>query len=103
MLVGFTQGLGYNFTKSLPLGAVHSKLHAALPQDVVIIMPNLDKLYEPAKAFSNEHSPSKPPQDIENGVILYIGGESLGLTNLLVTHSSCEVSGDVVIVLNFII
>ena len=28
---------------------------------------------------------------MEKCTIFYIGGESLGLTNLLMTHSSCEV------------
>ncbi|EGN97603.1 hypothetical protein SERLA73DRAFT_184369 [Serpula lacrymans var. lacrymans S7.3] len=31
------------------------------------------------------------PVTLENGVILYIGGESLGLTNLLMTHASCDI------------
>jgi len=34
---------------------------------------------------------------IEDCTILYIGEESLGLTNLLITHASCEVSPNVYI------
>lgn len=33
---------------------------------------------------------------VEDCVILYIGGESLGLTNLLVTHASCEVCQSII-------
>lgn len=53
----------------------------------------------PSSVADTSHASSLPISDaastddslIKDCTILYIGGESLGLTNLLITHASCEV------------
>lgn len=41
-------------------------------------------------AASSEHEFHTEPED--EYIIFYVGGESLGLTNILMTHASCQVN-----------
>lgn len=46
----------------------------------------------PDQSDQNEPEHNAPEEiDPTDAVILYVGGESLTLTNLLMTHSSCQV------------
>ncbi|KAJ7577918.1 putative diphthamide synthesis protein-domain-containing protein [Mycena floridula] len=56
------------------------------------VMPNSQILYSsiPNRLYpQQEAAPAQP--SIDDCTIFYVGGESLGLTNLLITHSSCDV------------
>lgn len=50
-----------------------------------------EQLDVPEQAFQNEPEQNCSEIDLKDAVILYVGGESLNLTNLLMTHSSCQV------------
>jgi diphthamide biosynthesis protein 2 len=56
----------------------------ALKKDPPSSVPDLRQDVDRSAASTNESL-------VEDCTILYIGGESLGLTNLLMTHASCEV------------
>ncbi|KAG2124801.1 putative diphthamide synthesis protein-domain-containing protein [Suillus clintonianus] len=67
--------------QSLTIRVLHDPLPTRLDPKTTVHSP---KTFEPAVAKADE--------DIcTNVVIAYIGGESLNLTNLLMTHSHCEV------------
>ena len=50
------------------------------------------KLHPPIMGCETSAASATAPCDNEDGVILYVGGESLALTNLLMTHASWEAS-----------
>lgn len=61
---------------------LHDPLPTRLDPKTTVQSP---KTFEQTGAESNEDS-------FTNVIIAYIGGESLNLTNLLITHSHCEVN-----------
>lgn len=78
-------------------GEIVTRLREALhPESQVTytIIPN--KLLPPSSAKTSENVESsgspRMPETVQDCTIFYVGDESLGLTNLLITHSSCDVS-----------
>ncbi|KZT66950.1 diphthamide biosynthesis protein [Daedalea quercina L-15889] len=80
--------------------AILENLRTALPSSMrVLHSPIPTMIYQTAKPVTIEHevpSESDPTESqheetySNNCTILYVGGESLSLTNLLMTHASCE-------------
>lgn len=70
-----------NELQSLNTRVLHDPLPTRLDPKTTVQSP---KTFEQTGAESNEDS-------FTNVIIAYIGGESLNLTNLLITHSHCEV------------
>ncbi|TFY68798.1 hypothetical protein EVJ58_g804 [Rhodofomes roseus] len=82
--------------------AILEKLRAALPSTTKILYSPIPNMTHPSAPLSTiETSPQNGPAATdgqrkgettsEDCNILYVGGESLSLTNLLMTHASCEV------------
>ncbi|KAI0723639.1 putative diphthamide synthesis protein-domain-containing protein [Fomitopsis betulina] len=78
--------------------AILERLRMALPKPANILyspIPTMtcpsEQLDVPEQAFQNEPEQNCSEIDLKDAVILYVGGESLNLTNLLMTHSSCQV------------
>ena len=46
---------------------------------------------QPTAPIQGTQTEPEEPQSLPSGVILYVGGESLALTNILITHASCKV------------
>jgi diphthamide biosynthesis protein 2 len=70
------------------INRIETELRKALPSCQLVI-PKLSKLYDPL--IKKEYAASRTDFDIEVGTILYVGRESLGLANLLITHAACNV------------
>ncbi|KAJ3519511.1 hypothetical protein NM688_g9292 [Phlebia brevispora] len=68
-------------------------LRAALPPTTHLSYTPIPLLTKPQEHLpsSEQDAPSVDADSDEKGVILYVGEESLALTNLLVTHASCEI------------
>ncbi|KAH9929211.1 diphthamide biosynthesis protein [Fomitopsis serialis] len=81
--------------------AIMNKLRAALPAPTKILQSPIPSMTYPTKQpnkldqtpqqDSNSGENDFEEASSENCVILYVGGESLSLTNLLMTHASCQV------------
>ncbi|KAL1743806.1 putative diphthamide synthesis protein-domain-containing protein [Schizophyllum fasciatum] len=72
------------YTHAIP--QILSALHAHLAND------GLEITYEeiPTRIDPSSSSAPKRQADVRDSTILYVGGESLSLTNLLLTHSTCD-------------
>ena len=99
------------FLTFLVLDSILSSLRSALSPNVPVVMQRFEsRLVLPASLSSKgvpgvqtssaslrEHHVHRynrisPNLRHEDCIIYYIGGESLGLTNILLTHASCDVS-----------
>ena len=87
---------GTRRTLTTSTDAILERLRTALPDPAKILYSPIPTSSHPSKQLD---SPNQVPVDDdehgidpEDAVILYVGGESLSLTNLLMTHASCQVS-----------
>lgn len=73
----------------LVIGIITNRLQQVLePLDITLTYePISASASPPAEATESTH----PPEILPYEIIFYVGGESLGLTNLLITNSSCDV------------
>ena len=90
----FSQPFG--FLLIMKLDGIVSTLRDTLPPSVHLTYTPLPLKVEPVRHEDGSGSaPSVPPEEKSHkatpDVIFYVGGESLGLTNLLITNSSSEV------------
>ena len=88
----------FGFLLILKLDGIVSTLRDSLPPSVHLSYTPLPLKVEPVRHEDGSGSipPSVSPEEESHkttpDVIFYVGGESLGLTNLLITNSSSEVS-----------
>ena len=68
---------------------IAEKLRAALPPNALVQYYAVPLFVLPASSEPTRTADQEAEDRYD--IILYIGGESLGLTNLLVTHSSANV------------
>ncbi|KAF9519204.1 hypothetical protein BS47DRAFT_1288643 [Hydnum rufescens UP504] len=66
--------------------SIFSSLRSALPRSV----PLLSSI-PPRESPSHRHNRIPPELRPEDCIIYYIGGESLGLTNILLSHAPCDI------------
>ncbi|KAI5891539.1 diphthamide biosynthesis protein [Schizophyllum commune H4-8] len=71
------------YTQQIP--RILSKLRAQL-DDLEVLCEETPTRIDPSSSSEPRHRTAA-----ENATILYVGGESLSLTNLLMTHSTCDV------------
>jgi hypothetical protein len=77
-------------TRQVRLGISAFESSLTFPESIAAALHQA--LHVPISLAPSQKS-SETPSDSESEVssIIYIGGESLGLTNLLITHSTCNV------------
>ncbi|KAF9074276.1 putative diphthamide synthesis protein-domain-containing protein, partial [Rhodocollybia butyracea] len=78
------------------IGEIVTRLREALcPESQVIYRTVPSKLLPPSSVEASEKAESsdllRVSETVQDCTVFYIGDESLGLTNLLITHSSCDV------------
>ena len=78
--------------------AILERLRTALPEHTSIVYSPIPTMTFPPKQLGGSdevpHDETEQEIDPESWIIFYVGGESLTLTNLLMTHASYQVSCD---------
>ncbi|KAF7789170.1 hypothetical protein EIP86_000107 [Pleurotus ostreatoroseus] len=74
-------------------GLIFRELTASLPSSIHISYAPIPLFTSPQETTSPSDVPQNTPDPLphDKSIILYVGGESLALTNLLITHALCEV------------
>ncbi|KAH9942803.1 putative diphthamide synthesis protein-domain-containing protein [Amylocystis lapponica] len=89
--------LRYDVAYAHRIDVIADKLQAALPSSMRLLYSPVPLVSYPQKVQTPEaqdtstDSYQPPDHPADDCVIFYVGGESLSLTNLLMTHASCEV------------
>lgn len=105
--MGVTGKLGRRALIGLLLDSIVEKLQGALAHSAVVVYSPVPLISYPSDMQRDTTRPGESLDDAqsrtnsnenrasqslaEDSIVLYIGGESLSLTNLLLTHASCEV------------
>ncbi|KAF8918751.1 putative diphthamide synthesis protein-domain-containing protein [Mucidula mucida] len=82
-----------NLPEALEMTLKHDVAYSHVAEDHYSIEGEIERVihsFQPISMFQDVGKYSVTKSDLE-GTILYIGGESLGLTNLLITHSASSV------------